>query len=57
MEEVCISLEIFVITFKMSFSPQGCEAEKGSEASPSFGYPKTCQECWQTEVQKVSCVK
>lgn len=65
MEEVCINLRMSSRACRILcnniqnvfFSPQGCEAEKGSEASPGFGYPKTCQECWQTEVQKVSCVK
>lgn len=33
---------------------EGCEDEKRSEENPSFGYPKTCQECWQTEVKKKS---
>lgn len=36
---------------------EGCEDEKRSEENPSFGYPKTCQECWQTEVKKVSHLK
>ncbi|XP_036884834.1 serum response factor-binding protein 1 isoform X2 [Sturnira hondurensis] len=35
----------------------GCEDEKRSEENPSSGYPKTCQECWQTEVKKVSHLK
>lgn len=39
------------------FILKGREDEKRSEENPSFGYPKTCQECWQTEVKKVSHLK
>lgn len=36
---------------------EGCEDEKRSEENPSFGYSKTCEECWQIEVKKVSHLK
>lgn len=49
--EVSVFLLIMTLFFK------GCEDEKRSEENSSFGYPKTCQECWQTEVKKVSHLK
>lgn len=53
-QSVCVSIKDLS---PFVFFLEGCEDEERGEASPSAGHPKTRTECWQTQVQKVSCGK